>query len=95
MEDGGWLRARCFGGLSSVVGHPQQMNAEQTVGPDRERRPAGAARQRAEGLERIFVAVLGVDGLAGAEFDHCAAHRDLLALACWRDASRCGGARRL
>ena len=33
------------------------------------RRPAGAARQRAERLDRILVAVLGVDGLAGAEVD--------------------------
>src|SRR3954468_23092694 len=58
------------------------MNAEiiVRVGPDRRRRPAGAARQRAERLDRIFVAVLGVDGLAGAEVDALAAHLDALAL---------------
>ena len=43
-------------------------------------RPAGAARQRAEGFERVLVAVLGVDRLAGAEFDRAAGHPHLLAL---------------
>src|SRR5436190_10579792 len=62
----------------SVVGHPQQMNAEQTIAPDRERRPAAAVSQRLEGIDRIFVTVLGVDRLAGAELAGDAAHSDLL-----------------
>src|ERR1700726_560894 len=53
----------------SILAHPQRMNAEQAVGPGLERRPAAAPGHRLERLDRIFVAVLGMDGFAGAEFD--------------------------
>ena len=57
-----------LGLASSVRGH-QRMNREHAgrVGPRFQRRPARAARQRREALEAVFVAVLGVDGFAGAE----------------------------
>jgi hypothetical protein len=44
------------------------------------RRPAGAARQRAKRFGRILVAVLGVDGLAGAEIDGRRRDRNALPL---------------
>src|SRR5215207_10733903 len=50
------------------------------VGPYRRRRPAHSARQRAKRVDRIFVAVFGVDGFAGAELDALAAYLDALAL---------------
>ena len=46
-------------------------------------------------LRRVLVAVLGVDRLAGAEVDGLADDPHLLALACWRDASRCAERSRL
>src|ERR1700753_4259947 len=52
-----------------VLRHAQRVNAEQTVGPYLERRPPGRVRQGLERLDRIFVAVFSVDGLAGAEVD--------------------------
>src|SRR5262249_21753003 len=39
------------------------------VGPRRLHGPAGAAGQRGERLDRVLVAALGVDRLAGTEFD--------------------------
>jgi hypothetical protein len=50
------------------------------VGPQRRRQPAHAARQRTQLLGAVFVAVLGVDGFAGAEFDGLAGHFHLLPL---------------
>src|SRR6185437_1612065 len=48
------------------------------IGPSGRRLPAGAARQRAQGLDAVFVAVLGVDRFAGAKFDGFAGHFHLL-----------------
>src|SRR3954463_138244 len=50
------------------------------VGPYCRRGPAGATRQCAKRVDRIFIAVLGVDGFAGAELDALPAHLDALAL---------------
>ena len=52
----------------SVRSH-QRVNRKHArrVGPGCARRPAGAARQRREALEAVFVAALGVDAFAGAE----------------------------
>ena len=77
----------------SILRHAQCVNAEQTVGPHFQRRPAAAARQRLKRLDRIFVAVLGMDRLAGAEFDRRAARPAPSGAWCWRGASRCGGVR--
>src|SRR5262249_43249083 len=49
------------------------------VGPRPLARPGGAPRQRGERLDRVLVAVLGVDRLAGTEFDGLAADLHLLA----------------
>src|SRR5262245_32687204 len=64
------VRGQAFPGYA-LRRRAQRLNREVAlrVGPGAGWRPAGAARQRAEGLDRVFVAVLGVDGLAGAEFD--------------------------
>src|SRR6202044_3125891 len=48
---------------------PDCVHAEKAVAPDPHRRPAAAARQRLKRLDRIFVAVFGVNGLAGAKTD--------------------------
>src|SRR5271156_5373794 len=56
----------------------QRQHAEQAVAPYLERRPAGSVRQRLKCLERVFVAVLGVDGFAGAESDRLAVDADFL-----------------
>src|SRR6478609_5162905 len=66
----------------SASSQPQRVHAEFLlgVGPHLGRRPAGAARQRAERLDRILIAVLGMNGFAGAEVDALAAHLDTLAL---------------
>ena len=50
------------------------------IGPNRQRHPARATRQRAEGLDRIFITVLGVNGLSRAKLDRLAAQPDALAL---------------
>src|SRR5579864_4973478 len=55
--------------LSSGLRHPQCVHAEQAVGPYRQRRPAAALSQSLEQLDRIFVAVRGVDRLAGEELN--------------------------
>src|SRR5215472_624227 len=53
------------------------------IGPGPNRHPADAARQRGKGFHRVFVAALGVDGLAFAERDRAAADLDaLVAAAC-------------
>src|SRR5262245_56812759 len=49
------------------------------IGPPRLHGPAGAAGQRGERFDRVLVAVLGVDRLAGTEFDGLAADLHLLA----------------
>src|SRR5712691_13448837 len=48
------------------------------IGPDRGRRPVRAPRERPEGVDRVFVAVLGMDGLAAPEVEALAAHADPL-----------------
>src|SRR5580704_15177063 len=48
---------------------PQYVHAEEAVGEHLHRRPAIFARQGAEGLDRIFVAVFRVDGLARPKID--------------------------
>src|SRR5690349_1455255 len=48
------------------------------VGPGHDRYPACALRQQAERLDRVFVAVLGMNGLAGRELDHMTGNVDLL-----------------
>src|SRR5262245_22032734 len=50
------------------------------VGPPARRQPAHAARKRSERLVAVFVAVLGVNGLAGAEIDGVACYFHLLPL---------------
>src|SRR5262249_55347767 len=50
------------------------------IGPQRRHAPAGTACERAERGGRVFVAVLGVDRLAGAELDGLAQDLHLLAL---------------
>src|SRR5436305_2019387 len=59
------------------------MNGEHAcaVGPAGARRPAGAASQRGETLKAVFVAVLGVNGFAGAERETAAQDPDRLRLA--------------
>src|ERR1700675_839476 len=63
----GWRRSVCsvqsvaLSPSHSILAHPQRMNAEQAVGPGLERRPAAAPGHRLERLDRIFVAVLGMD----------------------------------
>src|SRR5208282_4789051 len=49
------------------------------VGPSRHRRPGGPARQRAEALKSVLVAVLGVNALAGAKLDDAPGDMHLLA----------------
>ena len=61
---------RRFGGwMLSVRRCAQRVHAEQAVGPGLKGRPAAATGQRPERIDGIFVAVLGVDGFAGAEVD--------------------------
>src|SRR5271156_4486299 len=62
----------------SVARCAQRMHAEQAVGPGLNRRPAAAEGQRSEGVDGIFVTVLGVDGLAGTELDCFVADTHLL-----------------
>ena len=59
------------------------MNGEIRTGirPGGDRLPSRSARQCRKGIERIFVAVLGVDGFAGAEFDCLAGDSHPLAFA--------------
>src|SRR5580692_12725960 len=81
MTDDGRRKSRSLiRPLSSVVRYPinERMNAEQPVRPHLERRPAAAAGQRLERVDGVFVAVLGVDGLAGAEIDRRAIEAHLL-----------------
>src|SRR5271168_1577133 len=49
------------------------------VGPGRHSSPGGAARQRAEALESVLIAVLGVNALAGAKLDDAPRDMHLLA----------------
>src|ERR1700688_4948109 len=81
MTDDGRRKSRSLiRPLSSVVRRliHQRMNAEQAVRPHLEWRPAAAAGQRLERVDGVFVAVLGVDGLAGAEIDRRAVEAHLL-----------------
>src|SRR5271166_4573915 len=50
------------------------------VGPRRKRRPSRPARQRGKGVQRVFVAVLRVNGLAGAKLDQSAGNLNPLTL---------------
>src|SRR4029453_9386091 len=50
------------------------------VGPSGERFEPGAACERTKTFDGVFVAVLGVDGLAGAELDGAAGRVRLLGL---------------
>src|SRR5258708_27589309 len=52
------------------------MNREHAgaIGPGLARGPARATRQRGEAFEAVFIAVLGVDGFAGAEREASAKH---------------------
>src|ERR1700686_2286051 len=54
------------------------MNAELAVGPGLKGRPAASLCQSAKRLERIFVAVLGVNRFAGAKLDQGIAYSDRL-----------------
>src|SRR5580704_7770198 len=56
------------------------MNAELAVGPRFQRQPAAALGQGAERLDRVFVAVLGVNGFAGTKLDRRVTHSDGLSL---------------
>jgi hypothetical protein len=49
------------------------------VGPNSDRSPARAARQCPEVLERVFVAVLGVDALSGGEIELSPGNPNVLA----------------
>src|SRR5580704_8831328 len=49
------------------------------IGEHRARGPARGARERSEAPERVFVAVFGVNGFAGAERDGAARDAHLLA----------------
>src|SRR5262245_66140250 len=66
----------------TLAGAAQHVHREVLVAvrPYRRRVPTGAARHRTERLDRILVAVLGVDGFAGAEIDGFPAHAHLLPL---------------
>src|SRR6185369_14686566 len=48
----------------------ERVHREIAVGPGPDRCPARALRQQAERLNRVLVAVLGMNGLAGRELDH-------------------------
>src|SRR5262245_36734109 len=56
----------------------ERLHQEIPVGPMCSRRPARALCQQAERLDRVLVAVLGVNGLAGCELDNAASDVDLL-----------------
>src|SRR5215467_12174892 len=49
------------------------------VRPNGDRGPARAARQCREVIERVFIAVLGVDGLSGGKFERSPGDPDVLA----------------
>src|SRR5262249_52957326 len=66
--------------LSSVVRPPNCVHAEQAVAPDAYRRPASGQRQRLETLDRVFVAVLGVNRFADPEIKGPAVDAHLLPL---------------
>src|SRR5262249_50327770 len=68
-ESGGFGRFRHQGGDREIVVR---------IGPDRAGIPTGAARERSEALDAVFVAVLGVDGLAGTEIETLAENAHLL-----------------
>src|SRR5579862_677472 len=63
---------------SSAVRDLNGVHCEHAVAPGLERRPAAAAGQRLERLDRVFVAVLGVDRFAGAKIDRGAVNPHLL-----------------
>src|SRR5262249_16458777 len=66
---------------SAVLEH-QRMDGKicAGVGPCGDGNPSRSARQGREVFERVFIAVLGVDRLAGAELDDPSAHAHLLTL---------------
>ena len=50
------------------------------VGPRRQGKPPHATRERREGFNAVFVAVLGMDGFAGTKFDGLSGDPDFLSL---------------
>jgi len=56
------------------------VHAEQTIAPDIHRPPAGALGERLKAFDRVFVAVLGMNGLAKTEIDRLAVHAHFLPL---------------
>src|SRR5205807_8592428 len=66
---------------TGFVDERERVHREITVGigPHRPRRPAGTLRERRKALDRELVAVLGMDGFAGAERDGGARDSHLLA----------------
>src|SRR5215472_683069 len=57
-----------------------RVHGKQAVAPDVDRRPARALRERLKTFDRVFVAVLGMDGLAKPESDRLAVHAHFLPL---------------
>src|SRR5262249_23535190 len=67
-------------GQLRIVDEAKHREIPLRVGPGESHVPARAARQRRKALQRIFVAVLGVDRLTGAELDGLSQKLHLLAL---------------
>src|SRR3954447_10668480 len=69
--------------MNSASGHCERLHREIAlrIRPGGKRGPAGTARQSTKGFDRVLVAALGVDGLAGAELDLSAANMRGLTLA--------------
>src|SRR5215813_1509515 len=76
-----WGPARRRSAHASRRGQRVDREVALRVSPDACRRPAGAARERTEGVDRVLVAVFGVDGFAGAEFDRASGDLHLLTFA--------------
>ena len=70
------------GGLHDIGAEGEGLDREILVGigPHPGRHPAHAAGQRAQRFDAVFVGILGVDGLTGAEIETFAGHFHLLPL---------------
>src|SRR5260370_35885816 len=66
--------------MLSAVRPTNGVHAEQTIAPDLHRPPAGALGERLKALARVFVAVLGMNGLAETEINRLAVHAHFLPL---------------